>query len=615
MIRIAALGILLALSGAAQDPQPDNDILILGEKLLGQAKEQYEKRQWLDCMEQAERARTAFLALAELYSSQKRAAEIRKPNDYVTRCNELIRLARDARKADMEKAAAVKPPIKDSEKQVPVPAPVKEEVPESAKAPEKPGVPSAAAQEQAEKTVREVFKAEYAKIAAPDRRALAQKLLKQGVETQTDRAAQYILFREAADVAALSGDLKTALVAIEETGKLFAVDLLALKVAAVTKLSPVGPQENPEPLIEGCFRVAEEVARSNAYEIAQILLRKAEALSRNPLHVTLLAQAQARGKDLAEAQKEHLGLGPAEKVLAEAPEDPAACLQLGRFYCFTKGDWDRGLPLLRRSSDAALRKIAETEAADVSGAELRMDVADAWFGLAEKESGPLQRAQLRGRARTWYERALPGLTGFPKTKVTTRLQEMEEEEKSRWSINLLKLIDLKKDSMKGEWTLEGSSIVTPVGQGVRLDVPYSPPEEYDLRIVVTKKGGGDAFIVGLVGGGKQFVGIVDGWAMTAGGIDQIDGKSWHLTDSVYKARIFTDGKPRTILYSVRRTRVTLSVDDKVFMDWKADYKRVSLWKTWAAASKRCLFLSAWDSSYQVNQMWLTPISAQGQKLR
>ena len=66
---------------------------------------------------------------------------------------------------------------------------------------------------------------------------------------------------------------------------------------------------------------------------------------------------------VAQAQKTWQEFLAAEKTLQLKPDDPAASLIAGRWYCLQRGDWERGLPCLARSSDSRLSELARREAA------------------------------------------------------------------------------------------------------------------------------------------------------------------------------------------------------------------------------------------------------------
>src|SRR5687768_14301876 len=75
----------------------------------------------------------------------------------------------------------------------------------SARAEDRIAVPPQADIEKVEATVKDLFRAEYAKTRAADRLALSNKLYGQAGETKNDPAAKYVLLREARDLAARAG--------------------------------------------------------------------------------------------------------------------------------------------------------------------------------------------------------------------------------------------------------------------------------------------------------------------------------------------------------------------------------------------------------------------------
>ena len=93
-------------------------------------------------------------------------------------------------------------------------------------------------------------------------------------------------------------------------------------------------------------------------------------------------------KGLQQARHEHEAIQAAQERLKTDPDDPDACLAVGRWYCFQQGDWDEGLKLLAKGSDAALKSLAAEElASKPSKAEDKVARGDAWWDLAEKADG------------------------------------------------------------------------------------------------------------------------------------------------------------------------------------------------------------------------------------
>jgi len=115
-----------------------------------------------------------------------------------------------------------------------------------------------------------------------------------------------------------------------------------------------------------------------------------------------------------------------EKIETD-PDDPEANLAAGRHWCFDRGDWDKGLVHLVRSSDAELKRLAQEELqSPPADPEAMIKLADVWWSLSETRKDA-EREALMLRAGTWYESAQPDVTStLLKAKVDKRLEEISK---------------------------------------------------------------------------------------------------------------------------------------------------------------------------------------------
>ena len=112
-------------------------------------------------------------------------------------------------------------------------------------------------------------------------------------------------------------------------------------------------------------------------------------------------------------------------TLKTTPTDPKANLVVGRYYCFRKNDWDKGLPLLVQGSDDAQKQLATTELTKPTDSEQQKKLGDAWWDFAGSKA-KLAWKSSRQRAAHWYRAALGGLAGPAKADVEKRLMEVEQ---------------------------------------------------------------------------------------------------------------------------------------------------------------------------------------------
>ena len=617
------LAILLAALFAQQITGQDIDkILEKADLLLEEAKAGYEDARtnssvprFLEAGFKLEEARIKYIVLQEIGSPEKQKTAA----DRLRAVNQLGKLIHDGK-------VAISGTPADSPAPAPAPAPTPD-------APDKPAlpapaakvaidvmariaVPDAAKQKEAGTLIKDLFKDLYSKKAPADRKALARALLDQAAKTPDDRAAQWVLYAEAVDSAVLGGDIKTAFEAIEGAARVFDVDTAPMKQAALTTAGKTaGAPEEFAALAAALDKMVDEWIAADQYDPADKAANLAVQYARKSKDIALALRVQARVKEIADAKLKFKSMKHALETLAKTPDDPAANAEMGQFLCFVKGSWDLGLRFLAKGNDAALRALAEKELAYPAKADELVALADGWWDLAVKEKSPVRKSQLQAHLKGFYELASAEATGLVKTKIDKRLTDLEDAQIS--GINLLRAIDPKVDGVKGTWTLEGRFLTGREEGAMTLMVPYVPPDEYDLTAVLTRRGGGDAITIGLVGGGSQFNLILDGHAGVGGlsGLELIDGKYVNQHTESVKGRLVNMDQTVTVLCSVRKTGVTVMLDGKKLVEFLGNYNRLGLSTFYHVPNPKALILGGWGGKIEINKLYLNPVSGQGKRLR
>lgn len=57
------------------------------------------------------------------------------------------------------------------------------------------------------------------------------------------------------------------------------------------------------------------------------------------------------------------------------------------------------------------------------------------------------------------------------------------------AIDLMPLVDVSKDAIKGTWELKDSRLISRPFKSANLELPYHPPEEYDFHVTFTRQSG------------------------------------------------------------------------------------------------------------------------------
>ncbi|MDB5321138.1 MAG: hypothetical protein JWN40_2769 [Phycisphaerales bacterium] len=453
--------------------------------------------------------------------------------------------------------------------------------------PEKPArnpIPSQADQSHSRTLFREVFKSELNDRSAPARRALAEKLLSEADRLADNRSDQYVLLAGAHAAAKDAADLPLCFRAADRMANSFEVDPLGLKIDAANNITSKGP----------IAAAAAAVNISAALPLIDALVADGDLDGAIKLANALAVVAVASGdmlRPLLAARVKELTLikGTRERLLRSAgglprnPQDPAANLAAGSYFCFFAGDWSQGLPLLVKGNDAALKSLASAELAlpKVADDAAILRVADDWWTYAEKQQPP-NRAPAARHAADLYRRVAPaGITGLNKVRVERRLASLASfSGEAGGYVNLIALVEVANDTVAGNWEMrDGGRIVaknlkTP---NARLQLPYVPPAEYDFRIVFTRTGGDDTVAQICAAAGTQFTWWNGGWGNTVMAFGLIDGKLGDANATTNRsAGWLTNGQRYVSIVKVRKNRVEAYLDGRQLGSWKTNYADMKL---------------------------------------
>ncbi|MCY2929177.1 MAG: hypothetical protein NTV86_06715 [Planctomycetota bacterium] len=201
-------------------------------------------------------------------------------------------------------------------------------------------------------------------------------------------------------------------------------DALKAKADALARMEKTKGAD-PAVLAEACDRLIDEAVAADRYDVARQGADLAVALAKKMGDRDWVQAAAARQQEVKALEAGYDQAQKALAILASDANNTSAYLAVGRFACFLKGDWDKGLPLLASSGEPALKALAEEEIAKPADPARQAALADGWWDLAQKEP-PLPQRAIRLHAADGYRKALPGLTGVMKLKAQTRLEAVQE---------------------------------------------------------------------------------------------------------------------------------------------------------------------------------------------
>ncbi|MCH8045262.1 MAG: NPCBM/NEW2 domain-containing protein [Planctomycetes bacterium] len=276
-------------------------------------------------------------------------------------------------------------------------------------------IPPRAEREKARELIREAF---GRPDTAKERAALAQTLIKAGLDDKNP-ANRYVALRHAGELAVENADLAVASEAADRLGEFFDVDVLTIKASIVERL--FGKVAHRKLLDAATSHFGEALA-ADRFEVAarfgRVGYKAAKALKDRP-QIAAMRQSAARLKGRKAAFDALTG---AIATLKQKPDDAPANLQIGKYLCFLRGDWKRGLALLVKGGHA----IAKQESAVADDPSAQKKVGDAWWDLAETKTGHT-KTHIKARAVKWYQRASPKLAGLSKLTAQRRVDDVLRE--------------------------------------------------------------------------------------------------------------------------------------------------------------------------------------------
>jgi hypothetical protein len=180
--------------------------------------------------------------------------------------------------------------------------------------------------------------------------------------------------------------------------------------------------------------------------------------------------------------------------------------------------------------------------------------------------------------------------------------------------HLVPLVDVQKDAVAGLWKIEGDALVcSKTGTG-KIQLPYEPPAEYDLRVVFKRTDGNDMLLQFLSGCGKHFLWCLSHSNNSVSGLTQVRGQGANTNPTATKHKVAQNKKITTVV-QVRKDGVKLFVDGKLLTHWKTDYSDMGYPAQWKIKDETHLGLCNANSQTYYYALDVRDVTGQGKTLR
>ena len=264
---------------------------------------------------------------------------------------------------------------------------------------------------------------------ASDKAAFAEKLLQEANESKGDTTAQFALLQEAKKLAAEASQGELVFEVIDAMASEYDVNGSQLKAEVLeqaAKKARLTPDQRTA-IAEAALQVIDDAIAEDNLDTAKRVGKLAIQLARPTKDKDLIQDVLAKNKDVEALANAFADVQEAMATVKQNPNDPEANLAVGKYLCFTKSDWKKGVPMLALGNDSKLKNVATQDLKEAASSTEQVKLGDNWWSYAEIQKGILQK-RVQGRAAYWYRQALPGLTGMVKDEVKKRLKESESLE-------------------------------------------------------------------------------------------------------------------------------------------------------------------------------------------
>lgn len=287
-------------------------------------------------------------------------------------------------------------------------------------------VPKSAAQTPIDNSIRAEHRQEFASHDASVQLELAKNLQRQAREAGIDPVRQYVLLREARELATNAGNFDAAFSIIDDTARLFIIDPNELKVTVLSNAMDRSLIPKLE-LLDNYLKTGQTALEHGNVQLAYQVTVLAREITRAAHDAGLTQRARDFELRVHAARREYETIVAAANKLRSNPDDPQANLLVGRYVCFVQGHWEEGLPMLARGSDPNLKDLASKDVDGPETPEAMADLADEYWDLPDTKQTP-QRAS-HERAAHWYEQAVARLKDPRKASAQQRIDAQSREPK------------------------------------------------------------------------------------------------------------------------------------------------------------------------------------------
>ncbi|MGD0089220.1 MAG: protein kinase [Planctomycetota bacterium] len=163
-------------------------------------------------------------------------------------------------------------------------------------------------------------------------------------------------------------------------------------------------------------------------------------------------------------------------------------------------------------------------------------------------------------------------------KPAASAAKLDAPTEASWAkaVNVLPYANPARDAIAGNWRLQAGKLFSDKHKNARLELPYQPPEEYDVRMTFSRFAGEDEIVLILSKAGRSFAWVMGGSGGTVCGIESVGGQVYDKNDTTVKRGLSWPklGEKHSCTVQVRNDCLRAFLDEEQVLDYKTDFKEV-----------------------------------------
>jgi hypothetical protein len=287
-------------------------------------------------------------------------------------------------------------------------------------------VPDDAGLRDARARMTKIYRDEIRRAVTQEQKnALAQSIIRQA-SAESDAALKFAMLDKARDIAIDLANPDAVVLVIDEMGDKYRIDTLTDKAQSLSRCAAnIKTNDDAATIFEHAQELYKQSVEGGRYRTAASFARVASRVAGRANRPEAIRSVEQELRRIDTMVVEMDRADDARETLAANPDDRDANLQLGRFLCFYKEDWKRGLPHLAKSNDEELSDLANRELAHDKSVEDQVRLGDDWLKYGRRIGGPAGDGATRWAQRR-FEHVVNKIEGSEKGRVQAQLQEIDD---------------------------------------------------------------------------------------------------------------------------------------------------------------------------------------------